>query len=44
MMVSASDDIPMPTQDEPNLDKMAQWVQNLFKLKPFYDQMNFNPE
>lgn len=33
----------MQPDGEPNLDKMAQRVQNLFKCKHFYNQMDFNP-
>lgn len=49
MMVSytkrnAEGDVPMQPEGEPNLDKIAQQVQKLFKLKKFYDHMNFSPE
>lgn len=43
IMVSASDELPMQAEDEPDLKKMAQWVQNLFKVKHFYDHMDCNP-
>lgn len=43
MVVSSSVDVPMHAEDEPDLDKM-EWVQNLFKFKHFYDQMDFVPE
>lgn len=38
------EDTPMKIKDEPNLDRMAQWVQHLFKFKHFYDQMDINLE
>lgn len=28
---------------EPDLDKMTRWMQILYKLKNFYDQMEFSP-
>lgn len=34
----------MQTEGEPDLDKMAQRMQNLFKFIYFYDYMDFNPE
>lgn len=34
----------MQFECEPNLNKMAQRVQNLFMFKHLYDQMDFNPE
>lgn len=40
----AERDVPMQLEGDPNVDKMAQQVQNLFKFSDFYDQMNFNPE
>lgn len=49
MMVSTSDksigkDVPMQSQSEPDLDKMAQRVQSLVKFNHFYDHINFNPK
>lgn len=46
-MVSAvgrDEDTTMQFQGEPDLNKMAQWVQNLFKFKNLYDQMDFHLE
>lgn len=48
MMGSASErnmeeDVPKQPESEAGLDKMAQWVQNLFKFKHFYNWMDFNP-
>lgn len=32
----------MRIEEERNLDRMVEWVQNLFKFKHFYDQMDFS--
>lgn len=29
---------------KPDLDRISQWVQNRFKFKNFYDQMDFSPK
>lgn len=34
----------MQREGDPDLNKMAQRVQNLIKLKKFYDQIDFRPE
>lgn len=38
------DEMTMKLEGEPNLDQMAQQVQNIFKLKNLYDQMVFSPK
>lgn len=46
-MVSArgrDEDVSMLPEGEPDLEKVAQQIQNLFKLKIFYDQIDFNIE
>lgn len=37
MIISALVNAPTQTKEEANLDKMVEWVQNLFKFKHFYD-------
>lgn len=49
MMVFASEkdteeDIPMQLEGESNLDKMAHRLQNVFKFRHVYDQIDFSPE
>lgn len=49
MMVSSTQrddegDTLMQPDGESKLDKMAQWVKSLFKLRSFYGQMYFNLE
>lgn len=34
----------MQHEGEPDIDRIAQWVQNLFKFKHYYDQMDFSPK
>lgn len=46
MMLSASkkdieEDLPIYLECEPDIDKMAQRVQNMFNFKQFYDYMEF---
>lgn len=35
---------PPPPPKEPNLDRMAERVQNLFEFKQFYNQVDFSME
>lgn len=44
MMMSGLIDLLARVKCEPNLDKMAERVQHLFKFNHFYDQMVFNME
>lgn len=37
-------DISMQLEGESYLEKMAQWLWNLFKFKNFYDQSDFSLE
>lgn len=44
MMVCAFANDPVGTEAKPNLDKMVERVQHLFKFKHFFDQMGFSSE
>lgn len=45
MIISVTEEeIDPQSEIEPDLDQMAQKVQDLLKFKSFYDQMDFNPE
>lgn len=44
MIVSTSANVLIRVMEEPNLDSMADQVQNLFKFKHLYEQMDFSQE
>lgn len=38
------EDVPLQSEGKPDLDKIAQSVQSMFKFKHFYDQVDFSAE
>lgn len=44
MVPTSEEDTPIQPKSKPDLDEMAQQVQNLLKFKHFYNQKDFNPK